>query len=88
MKVLFTHPLIGTSETLPILSWQVVVIQVKAEKNSFSDGNETRVFSNCPKPDLFENRSNGNPDFNPKLDFFLQNSLVFFPGLLGFQNYV
>lgn len=27
MKVLFTHSLIGSSETLPLLSWQCVVIQ-------------------------------------------------------------
>ncbi len=27
MKVLFTHSLVGRSETLPVLSWQCVVIQ-------------------------------------------------------------
>ncbi len=32
-KVLFTHPLVGRSDSLPVLSWQFVVIQTsKAEK--------------------------------------------------------
>jgi hypothetical protein len=33
MKVIFTHPLIGSKSTLPILSWQFVIIQTsKANK--------------------------------------------------------
>ena len=28
MKVLFTHPLVGSKDTLPLLAWQFVIIQV------------------------------------------------------------
>ena len=30
MKVLFNHPLVGRSDTLPILSWQFVIIQTSS----------------------------------------------------------
>ena len=31
MKVLFTHPLVGRSNTLPLLGWQFVIIQMSKE---------------------------------------------------------
>ena len=49
MKVLFTFPLLGSSKTLPILSWQFVIIQTtKAQCHIFTKKLSHLFFSLSP----------------------------------------